>query len=193
MNKIIKTRMMGLGKVLIVFLLLGGIAAISTNAAFKHFAVQESKAQGLPLSTENSIKHAYAASQCYVLLRFFGVNSSLSLEAVLLLGKVNEIAELLIKFGKSEDSTQEIYKDMHNNFAGILVAQWIEENPNSESNHLSLIGFLASQRELILASADVVLNHQKAAGFWKKFIDADQQFKETKTEIKVKVLGALSS
>ncbi len=117
------------------FLILATVgAAVSGGMALTHFyswfdleadrvAMEEKLSPGIA----NGIKHAYAAAEVYHLFRSVGFGPETAGSAVLCLGEMNEYAEQLVR--NPPDTTQEMAKDMHNNYAGLVAASWWERSP----------------------------------------------------------------
>jgi hypothetical protein len=87
---------------------------------------------GLPESHANAIKHARAAFEVHQALDWFRIFNAEA--GVLWLGKMNEYAERYVK--NVHDSTREVAKDMANNYAGIVAAQWYERHGPACKRHL---------------------------------------------------------
>ncbi|MFM9939130.1 MAG: hypothetical protein ACKVP7_06505 [Hyphomicrobiaceae bacterium] len=118
-------------------------------------ARHETRRHGLPGHVSNGIQHAYAGAETYWWLRQFGLPASASEKTVLRLGYLNEWVEALL-FVRRPDTTRELYKDLQNNFIGILAAQAVEtcRTRQASSERLALIGQLAQERLVLWLSDD---------------------------------------
>lgn len=106
---------------------------------------------GLPAEADNAVKHAYAAAETYTLLRpLIGRENAGDLTDWF--GRLNEHAEPFVKH--SVDWATEAYKDMRNNLAGIVAAEWLydELGWTRPSRRLHLVGLIA--REGLLTNLD---------------------------------------
>ena len=97
----------------------------------------------------NAIKHAYAASELYDGLSHI-LETNEAEQTVLFLGLVNEYVERVTKFRK-QDSAKEIMKDLHNNVAGIVVAQRSKSNTEDVYERLDILKKLADEEVLVTA------------------------------------------
>ena len=85
------------------------------------------RARSLDPEFGNALKHALASSYLYSGLRLMNVPASISEDAIVRVGMLNEFAEFYVKRG-SADTTSEIMKDLQNNMVGVSLAKWLEGN-----------------------------------------------------------------
>ena len=117
---------------------------ICAYAHFKAEAVAEAQRQELPAYFANSIKHAFAASETYMLLRGLGFPRGQASYAVYRLGQLNEYAEFYGRPVRKRDPTREIYKDLWNNASGVLAAEWADrQGLDSGKERLRMIGLMS--------------------------------------------------
>jgi hypothetical protein len=157
--------------ILIIFLIffsaVGISAFLSNELYFQKIASAEAKKRKMDKKAANAIKHAYAASLSYSVLRRFYFSENAAENIVVFLGKANEISEIFFKSKK--DSTLEMMKDLNNNLVGIYAAKWLEKNKNQYKNQfpggqLNLIGDLAENKILMLLRSEIILSEtQKPA------------------------------
>ena len=138
----------------LLFLLALEVSAVVLNDFFfEKVAEREVAKRQMPKETANAVKHSYAASLVYSGFRQIYLSETAAKNATILLGKVNEIAEIIFKTNR--DSTLEMMKDLENNLLGIVAAQWLEEHPSND--RIRFVGDLAERKILILSGEDVVL------------------------------------
>ncbi len=136
------------------------IVVLCNNFYFEKVSIAEAEKRSIPRSGANAIKHAYAASLIYSTFRtfFFSQNSAENL--TIILGKSNEIAEIIFK--SHQDSSLEMLKDLNNNLLGICAGKWIETNRDNPAmqDRIGFIGNLAQRNKLILSPEDIILDEE---------------------------------
>ncbi len=110
---------------LIVAAMAGAIGVGVFYARSERLSDQLEQTLGYSGQKANAAKHAYAAAQVYGVARAMGLGGENALALVDMLGVANEYAERVVKFRKP-DSAAELRKDLYNNRAGVLAAQWGE-------------------------------------------------------------------
>lgn len=136
----------------------------------------------LPRGTRNSVKHALTAASVYSALRAFQVDRDDAQNMVLALGFFNETLETHIKVGRP-DSVDEQRKDLYNNWAGIVAAEWRITRVEGESL-ASIIAGLAQTGALILKADETRDPRSANALAW---------FGEHQQVISQKVISALDA
>jgi hypothetical protein len=114
-------------RLLILFVLLTVATPLAFFARFEAFSEHLEEDLKFDNALANSAKHAYAAAHIYDALRSVGISPDASEYIVLNLGEMNEYLETIFKISEP-DSTREIMKDMYNNQAGVLIAEWARAN-----------------------------------------------------------------
>jgi hypothetical protein len=142
--------------------------------------------QGLDGSYRNALKHASASSYLYSGLRLLGLSEAIAEETVVRCGMVNEFAELYVKRGKP-DTTSEIKKDLQNNMVGIGVAKWLENN--SAETRVTLFVVLGQQG--ILALSQDRLGFSDSRGSAADYLGAKNWFMARREQIDRDVQSAL--
>lgn len=110
-------------RILLLLIVLVIAAPLAFFARFEAFSEHLEDELHFENATANSAKHAYAAGSIYSVLRSAYAGPETAENIVLLLGIFNEYAETIFKISEP-DSTLEIMKDMYNNQAGIMAAEW---------------------------------------------------------------------
>jgi hypothetical protein len=109
---------------IILILAFGALAApLLFFARHEAFSMQLECDLHFDAARANAAKHAYAAGQLYGALRRVYVPLETAEMLIIQLGRFNEYAETIFKVSEP-DSTAEIRKDLFNNQAGILAAEW---------------------------------------------------------------------
>jgi len=102
----------------------------------------------LPRQTRNGVKHALTAAVAFKTLRQLYVADAAAEHIILSLGAFNEHVETYVKVGNF-DSEAEMRKDLYNNWAGIVAARWILEQPERR-DFFSTLAMLAQSGTLML-------------------------------------------
>ncbi|MCV9961369.1 hypothetical protein OIU34_05595 [Pararhizobium sp. BT-229] len=139
----------------------------------------------LPRNTRNSVKHALTAASIYSALRASSIDKTSAEGIVLALGFFNEKLETYIKVGH-RDSLGEQCKDLHNNWAGIVAAEWRLTQAERKSLP-SIIAGLAETGTLMLRASEVPLQVAPQNA------DARTWFDGRKPAISKQVVGALDN
>ena len=134
-------------KLLLIYALLAALLAMgafTANDWFKGHAAREVARLGLPATSPNCVKHAFAAAQIYAGLRMVGIPPDHAQNTVLFLGQANEAVEYYLRTVEKRDALSEIAKDYFCNIAGITVARWLEERvpDTTMEERLRMIGEL---------------------------------------------------
>jgi hypothetical protein len=128
------------------------ILAVTFFVSMQMLARDQATRLGLP-GSKNSIQHAYAAAETYAWLRMLGLGKDSSVEVVIRLGYLNEVAENRIL--RIDGSTAEIYKDLNNNYSGLLTAAWLELcTARGPTARLLAIGALAKENAIFYFAND---------------------------------------
>lgn len=112
-------------------------------AHYQRIALNLMQREHISSSAANGYKHAYAAAQLYLLTRAISTDEEAT-ALVLSLGKFNEYFEQVTR-RRDPDSTEEIAKDLHNNYVGLLTARWLKNQPatvQSTGIHMPLMRLL---------------------------------------------------
>ena len=148
-------------KIALIALLGGMLAALFVGGFYvseARHARQLASQPGMPEGAANSIKHSHAAARLYRVFRTLGGTASQAEQAVLWLGQLNEYAECALV---GNDDTREMMKDLHNNYVGIVAAQWLEKHAPMVGIDAAL-SMLAVHKELLLSRAAVPLRYTAA-------------------------------
>ncbi len=144
--------------ILIIMAFAALLSAYLANQWFEKESSAEIKREHISNGSVNAIKHAYAASLVYFIIRDIGIGKNAAEKIVIILGNTNEIAERIFFQGKHKDSTLEIIKDLHNNYVGIKSAKWLEDNKDKYTR-LNLIAKLARDKILIISANEYNLEN----------------------------------
>lgn len=105
--------------------------------------------QGYSAMQANGIKHAYASYGVYSSLKKIGASDEFAESVVFNLGVFNEWLENII-YESSEDTREEVMRDLHNNWAGMSAAQWYwYKRDQLEENGLTFIKTLMKEQVLL--------------------------------------------
>jgi hypothetical protein len=132
--------------------------AVLGYSAFAHAASYEIRRSGLSPDDHNAIKHAYASAEIYSAMRPV-LGHGAAAGATLWFGEANERVERYVKH--QPDYSQESYKDMRNNLAGVVAANWLYERVGWTwpDTRLKLVGLLARDGIVVPESTDARLAH----------------------------------
>lgn len=139
----------------------GFVGVVALSAFYRWFdaaAERMTEKAALQASMANGIKHAYAAGEMYALMRAVGFGAATSETIVMGLGELNEYAERLMK--RPPDTTEEVAKDLHNNYVGIVAAQWFELQESAHGTRGEVIVKLAKAR--VIADSPAALAVESA-------------------------------
>ncbi len=121
---------------------------VAFYSGFEFIANRVTVEHNLPRTSRNSVKHALTAALLYDILRTLSVGKDNAENAILALGFFNETLETYVKIGRP-DSLGEQRKDLYNNWAGIVAAEW--NLTRTEGTSLpSVIAHLAETGTLML-------------------------------------------
>lgn len=114
--------------------------------------------QKIPPQQVNAIKHALAAYETYQMVAWL-LPDRASESLVISLGNLSEQTERITKYGQP-DPLSEVLKDLHNNYVGIVAAQWVlaqsdNKQENKQTDSLALIVKL-SQRDGLINRREVM-------------------------------------
>lgn len=139
----------GIGVVLLGLLPVGAFYGLMMTLAHR-----ETFRAGLPGVARNSILHAYAGAETYWWLRRAGLNGPFAERVTIKLGYLNEWAEAIVKWPR--DTTREAYKDLQNNFIGVVAMRSFENCSAMRVavHRRSLISTLAANRAILWRSDD---------------------------------------
>lgn len=127
----------------------------STTRSQSRVTVSELHLEG---SAINSIQHSLGAARLYAMFYPTGIKPRLTGAVIEGLGHVNEWVEHAFKPNK--DSTEEVYKDLHNNLVGLTAAKWMAERYGwrvSARQRRAVIAELARSRELAYIRDDALV------------------------------------
>jgi hypothetical protein len=101
----------------------------------------------VPRGGRNALLHSIAGAETYTAFRRIGFGRERALRATELLGYCNEWLE---HWTKRLDVTAEVYKDLHNNLYGVVVAQWLQEAgyANTGANRRAVLAWLVKERRM---------------------------------------------
>lgn len=114
-------------RILLILMVIALAIPVAFFARFEAFSEYLEEDLKFDNALANSAKHAYAAAHIHNSLRMAGVSADAAEYIVLNLGEMNEYLETIFKISEP-DSTREIMKDMYNNQAGVLAAEWSRQN-----------------------------------------------------------------
>jgi hypothetical protein len=108
---------------------------------------QAMRTHEVPRGGRNALLHSIAGAETYTAFRRIGFGRERALRTAEFLGYCNEWLE---HWTKRMDVTAEVYKDLHNNLYGVVVAQWLKEagHANSSANRRAVLAWLVKQRRL---------------------------------------------
>lgn len=178
-------------KKLLLLLLLPVLAVVAFYLWHEKHSDLLADQQGLSGEAANGLKHSNAGAEVYQLLRLTGLSSTAAEKHVVFLGVANERLEQWVKVNKP-DSTLEMMKDLHNNFVGIVAAQWLENHAGAREDALIK---LAHGHVLLLGRDEVALDsYAKELAYESRDLNAAQLwFVGQKEHIRVKVNVALAA
>jgi hypothetical protein len=105
------------------------------------------RAHDVPRGGRNALLHSIAGAETYTAFRRIGFGRERALRSAEFLGYCNEWLE---HWTKRMDVTAEVYKDLHNNLYGVVVAQWLNEAgfANTGANRRAVLAWLVKERRM---------------------------------------------
>jgi hypothetical protein len=108
----------------------------------------------VPRGGRNALLHSVAGAETYIAFRRLGFGKERALRSTEWLGYCNEWFEHATK---RLDHTAEVYKDLHNNLYGIVVAAWLKEVGigNTLGNRMGVLAWLVRERHMPWWPSDI--------------------------------------
>lgn len=174
---------------ILLFLLIASIP-LAFFARFESFSDHLEEELHFDGSLANAAKHAYAAGWLYESLRIVGISADVAEDAILNLGEINEYLETIFKVSEP-DSTREIMKDIYNNQAGIVAAEWVRGQENASLRDVVIR--LAQEKVLAVSSYKVPHSGPEAIEDYPQSVEhASHWFCEQQKTIKSTVAKGLA-